>query len=154
HPMVCRAASEYPRTHHYRESFRTELHRPDPEDRPHLSQQGPRWCADPNDRPHLLHHGPRWRGMVHGMGGNKIGRVTTAGNITAEYPILTPNSVPSGIAAGPDGALWFTEESGAKIGRIPSAGAITEYPIPRPDSDPGAIAVGADGALWFTEQHA
>lgn len=30
----------------------------------------------------------------------------------------TPNSEPSGITAGPDGALWFTEFDGNKIGRV------------------------------------
>ena len=37
----------------------------------------------------------------------KIGRITTAGVIT-EFAIPTANGEPLGIAAGPDGALWFT----------------------------------------------
>src|SRR5438093_534991 len=32
------------------------------------------------------------------------------------------------IAAGPDGALWFTESLAGQIGRITANGAITEYP--------------------------
>jgi virginiamycin B lyase len=40
------------------------------------------------------------------------------GHVT-EFPLLSPHSYPSGIAAGPDGNLWFTEGSG-KIGRITS----------------------------------
>jgi streptogramin lyase len=43
-----------------------------------------------------------------------------------EFPIPTPNSQPLGITPGPDGALWFTENEGNKIGRITTAGAITE----------------------------
>ena len=39
---------------------------------------------------------------------NQIGRITTAGVIT-EFPIPTAGSGPAGIAAGPDGNLWFTE---------------------------------------------
>ena len=42
------------------------------------------------------------------VNGNKIGRITTSGTVT-EYPVPTPNSGLGGIAAGPDGALWFTE---------------------------------------------
>jgi hypothetical protein len=41
----------------------------------------------------------------------------TAGTFT-EYPIPTQFATPIGIAAGSDGALWFTEFQGNKIGRI------------------------------------
>jgi streptogramin lyase len=47
--------------------------------------------------------------------------------------------------------LWFTENSGNKIGRITTAGAITEYGIPTSASAPTGIAAGSDGTLWFTE---
>ena len=36
--------------------------------------------------------------------------------------------MPQLIAAGPDGALWFT--AGAYIGRITTPGVVTEYPVP------------------------
>jgi sugar lactone lactonase YvrE len=58
--------------------------------------------------------------------------------------------LPEGIAAGPDGALWFTEYSD-RIGRITTTGVITEYPVPTASSYPRGIAAGPDGALWFTE---
>jgi hypothetical protein len=54
------------------------------------------------------------------FGGDKIGRITTAGIIT-EYPVPTAKSEPIRIMAGPDGNLWFTEinsTDGNKIGRI------------------------------------
>ena len=38
-----------------------------------------------------------------------------------EYAIPTSTSTPTFIAAGPDGALWFSEESSGKIGRITTA---------------------------------
>ena len=66
-------------------------------------------------------------------------------------PTPTSGSFPEGIAAGPDGALWFTEESANNIGRSTVAGVITEYPIPTPGSSPAQITAGPDGALWFTE---
>jgi virginiamycin B lyase len=95
-------------------------------------------------------------------GANKIGRVTTSGAIT-EYPLPTdPNPAQCGqrcpldIAAGADAALWFTESQfsaggGNKIGRITTAGAVTEYVIPTRDALPVHIARGRDGSLWFTE---
>jgi virginiamycin B lyase len=82
---------------------------------------------------------------------DSIGRITTAGAIT-EYAVPTANSVPSSIAAGSDGALWFTENGGQKIGRITTAGAISEYPLPNANANPDGMAEGPDGAVWFIEQ--
>jgi virginiamycin B lyase len=70
-----------------------------------------------------------------------------------EYNIPTPGSNPRHIASGPDGALWFTEGDGNKIGRISATGTITEYAVPTSASFPESIASGADGALWFTESN-
>jgi virginiamycin B lyase len=57
---------------------------------------------------------------------------------------------PYGIAAGPDGALWFTNNHDNKsIGRISTAGKVTHYTDPS-ISDPKGIVAGPDGALWFT----
>ena len=78
-----------------------------------------------------------------------LGSAQTVG-VTA-YPVPTPNGGPAGITAGPDGALWFTERAGNRIGRITTPGAITEYPIPTAGARPFGITVGPDGALWFTE---
>jgi virginiamycin B lyase len=58
------------------------------------------------------------------------------------------------ITAGPDGALWFTEFSANKIGRIATSGTVTEYAVPTHQSSPAGIAAGPDGALWFTEHDA
>ena len=94
---------------------------------------------------------------------NKIGRITTDGEIT-EYAIpsgietqdlnyLTyTTSLPRGLVVGADNALWFTERLTHKIGRITADGEITEYPTPTLGSGPLGIALGSDSALWFTEQ--
>ena len=58
-------------------------------------------------------------------------------------------SGPSGIAAGPDGALWFTNYGNNSIGRITTAGLVTNYTDPS-IADPFGITAGPDGALWFT----
>ncbi len=99
---------------------------------------------------------------------NKIGRITPAGAVT-EFPISTappppppppgvtappvPSASPRGIAAGPDGNLWFTESDGDKIGRITPAGVVTEFPLPSAGSVLVGIAAGPDGNLWFTESN-
>ncbi len=47
-----------------------------------------------------------------------------------EFPIPNSSSYPTGIAAGPDGNLWFLQDSGY-IGMInPTNYAITEFPVP------------------------
>ena len=55
----------------------------------------------------------------------------------------------TGIPAGPDGALWFTNRSKNSIGRISTSGTITTYTDPG-ISSPHGITAGPDGALWFT----
>ncbi len=75
--------------------------------------------------------------------------VTIRGTIS-EFA-LAANSGPDAIATGPDGALWFTEETSNKIGRITPSGSITEFSLPAPNSGPGAITKGPDGNIWFTE---
>lgn len=80
-----------------------------------------------------------------------IVRITPQLAITS-YPLPNPNSIPERIVAGPDGALWFTESNGNRIGRISTSGAITEFTVPTHASAPTGIAAGADGNVWFTEK--
>jgi len=83
-----------------------------------------------------------------------------------EFPL--PAGSPSGITAGPDGALWFVTQTlhhnyfyydsqrfdtpyvTYKIGRITTAGTVTEFDTPVANGGPGSITAGPDGALWFT----
>lgn len=78
-----------------------------------------------------------------------IVRMTADGAMTT-YPLPDPDGEPIGITSGPDGALWFTNQLDDKIGRITTAGVITEYSLPG-GAGPQAITKGPDGALWFTE---
>jgi streptogramin lyase len=90
-------------------------------------------------------------------GKSPIGRISTNGAIT-EFPIPTHDTrsaEPGGIAAGPDGNLWFTAAdfglgTVSLIGRITPEGALTEFPL-NPLSAPCHITPGPDGNLWFTE---
>jgi YD repeat-containing protein len=67
-----------------------------------------------------------------------------------EYPTA---GVTQGITTGPEGNLWFTNISSRTVGKITTAGAVTEYgPLPA-ESDPEGIVTGADGNLWFTERY-
>lgn len=84
------------------------------------------------------------------FGSDEIGRLTTAGVVTSEFAVPGAGSGPTKIALGPDGALWFTEVSG-ELGRITTAGTISEVPIPAAGSQPDGIAARSDGTLWFAE---
>ena len=89
--------------------------------------------------------------MVHGERGIAIGRITPAGAITEFSTGLTPNGQPTGIAAGPDGNLWFTERRAHKIGRITPAGVVTLFSDGiSANGMPTSIAPTAD-ALWYTD---
>src|ERR1019366_9631434 len=67
-------------------------------------------------------------------GGTKsTGGSTTSGTrAIVEFVIPTTSTGPSAITAGPDGAMWFTQVNGSvnRIGRISTAGVITEFSIP------------------------
>jgi virginiamycin B lyase len=71
-----------------------------------------------------------------------------------EYTIPTASSMPEQIVAGPDGALWFTEQSSNKIGRITTSGQFTEFPVTTANAGLGGIVAAPDGNLWFTEGNA
>jgi virginiamycin B lyase len=84
-----------------------------------------------------------------------IFRVTTDGVFT-QYPVPLPGDgdPTQWIAAGPDGALWFTAAcnpcANAWIGRITTAGVITEFQTSSQYLLFGGIAAGPDGNVWFT----
>ena len=103
---------------------------------------------------------------------NKIGKITPAGVVTEYSEGITQSgyvlgydleynevwlpvfSSLWGIAAGPDGNMWFTAKSthpvsgpAGRIGKITPAGVVTEYSTP--GSNPVTIAAGSDGNMWF-----
>ena len=97
-----------------------------------------------------------------------LGNIAT-GQVITEYAVPTADTTPFGIAAGPDGNVWFAEVAystcagpsgpsrcpvGGLIARIDPHGAITEFPTtagsPPAASLPFDITAGPDGNLWFT----
>jgi streptogramin lyase len=81
--------------------------------------------------------------------------IASAQSITITEFALPRATFPYSITPGPDAALWFTESDcpanlvcSGKIGRITTAGAVTEYPLA---DGPNFITAGPDGALWYTE---
>jgi streptogramin lyase len=83
-----------------------------------------------------------------------IGRMTPTGTV-ATFSLPDASSLAAYLTVGPDGNLWFTEQPGPNLGRVNTAGTITEFPIPGSvsNTDPFAgaeyITAGSDGAMWF-----
>jgi uncharacterized repeat protein (TIGR01451 family) len=90
---------------------------------------------------------------------NAIGKLSAVDGSITEYPIepgvsLAPRALtPFGMAEGPDGNIWFTEQSANKIGRMTLSGAMSEFFIQHSNAQPEGIAAGPDGNLWFTEEN-
>jgi len=110
--------------------------------------------------PYIITAGPDGNLWFTEHEGNKIARITTVGVVTEfllptagcqATVLITPDCQATGIITGPDGNLWFAESNGNQIGRITTAGVITEFPIPTANSYPYGIAAGPDGNLWFVE---
>ncbi len=79
---------------------------------------------------------------------SEVAKVTPGGTIT-DYPTVTPDSSPLGIAEGSDGRMWYTEENPNRVVAIDSHGTQTEYPVPGQPGDARGPALGADGRIWF-----
>lgn len=76
---------------------------------------------------------------------SSIRRMSTDGTVTT---FTDPDiRFPTSIAAGPDGALWFTDTVTNAIGRITTAGSVSSFSKLGIDVD--HIIAGPDGAMWF-----
>ncbi len=71
---------------------------------------------------------------------------SAAGQTVMQFP--TNRFLSKGITTGPDGNLWFADNS--YIGRITPAGVITTFLTPTQVSWNTGITAGPDGNLWFT----
>jgi virginiamycin B lyase len=72
-----------------------------------------------------------------------LSAILSAQSLTfTDYPLSPLSGATSSITTGPDGALWFTETTPNKIGRVTVAGVVSEYDIPTPNSGLYGITAG------------
>jgi virginiamycin B lyase len=95
----------------------------------------------------------RWRPSLESLGSRCLLSAIT------EFPIPTDSSAPDGIAAGPDGNIWFTENSANQVGQIAPDGTIlAEIPVPTDASGPELMTPGPidtdPNSIWFSENSA
>jgi virginiamycin B lyase len=60
---------------------------------------------------------------------------------------------PAGIAASPDGTVWFTQETKGNLANITNAGVVTEAKVVK-GSGPAGITVDRNGRPWYTMRSA
>ena len=75
-----------------------------------------------------------------------VGRLVPATGEVTEFP--RTNVGPEGIAASPDGSVWFTQTTKGNIAQITDSGVITEGKVVK-SSEPFGITVAADGDPWY-----
>jgi virginiamycin B lyase len=82
--------------------------------------------------------------------------MAVTGTVT-EFNSPTDMSGPFGIAGGPDGNVWFTEKTKAKLGKVDLSGPtpkLTDFTVPG-GAAPYDIVTGPDDqSLWMTDQGA
>ena len=76
-----------------------------------------------------------------------VGRLNPSNNSVTLFPVT--NTGPAGIAASPDGTVWFTQETKGNVANITNAGVITEGKVVK-GSGPFGITVAANGDPWYT----
>lgn len=70
-----------------------------------------------------------------------------------EYPVRQASQIPTAIATGPDGSVWFSIDLGDTIGRLRD-GQIDLVPIGVKAIEPVGLGVAPDGSAWFTDNAA
>jgi virginiamycin B lyase len=107
--------------------------------------------------PYGITHGPDGRLWFAERSNEKIGAITTDGQVI-EYPLPDPFTVILGsITLGPDGKLWFGQASRGILGKITTVGKIATsgspyriYKLPS-GADPDGVTAGPDGNIWVAE---
>jgi len=108
--------------------------------------------TDSNEMPQGVAPGPdgsMW--FTQGCGGLAV---LDAHGKVSQYVIDGIPAESPAIVRAPDGALWFSEDGTARIGRIDSSGSLTIYNglmyEQKYNDLPYAVTVGRDGNLWWT----
>jgi virginiamycin B lyase len=65
--------------------------------------------------------------------------------------VPTPGAGLAGIAAGPDGSVWFAEQTTGNVGRVAPGGTISEIALGA-SSGPTGLTIGPDSNVWVTLQ--
>jgi virginiamycin B lyase len=79
--------------------------------------------------------------------GNQLLRISAAGTVeTLEIP--RPGAVPTDIATGSDGSVWYIQFRANRIGRWRS-GKFEDFEVTEENAGLSGLAVASDGSVWF-----
>jgi virginiamycin B lyase len=67
-----------------------------------------------------------------------------------EFPLTAAGGKPTELTVAPDGAVWFTDNGHAAVGRLAVDGTVRMFPLTL-SRQPAGIAVGPGGDVWFTQ---
>ncbi len=67
-----------------------------------------------------------------------------------EYPMLVSTDIPTTVAAGPDGSIWFTIDFGDGVGLVRD-GKLRRVPKAGRNVEPIGLGVDSSGAAWLTD---
>ncbi|MCI0546622.1 MAG: hypothetical protein L0027_05000 [Candidatus Rokubacteria bacterium] len=67
-----------------------------------------------------------------------------------EFKMLSPTDIPVGIAAAPDGTVWFTIEFSDAIGRV-RGGVVEKLRKGSENMEPLGLAIDGEGHAWYTD---
>lgn len=81
------------------------------------------------------------------QGGNQLVRISAGGTVDS-LEVPRPGTLPTDIAAGADGSVWFIEFRANRIGRWRD-GKFDEFEIAKESVGLSGLAVAPDGAVWF-----
>ena len=100
------------------------------------------------------HHGSIVMGATLVVLASLLGAVSGPASATAPtwFDLPTGDSLPQGIAAGPDGMNWVASRGAAEIARVAPGGSMSPIDLEF-GVDPYDIVRGPDGAMWFTEHN-
>jgi streptogramin lyase len=76
-----------------------------------------------------------------------VGRLNPSDNAVTLFPVT--GTGPEGIAASPDGSVWFAQETADNVARITNAGVITVGKTVK-GSGPFEVTVAPNGDPWYT----
>ena len=77
-----------------------------------------------------------------------VGRLDPASGSVTLF-VLTSDPGPQGIAASPNGTVWFTQETKGNIANITNAGVLTESKVVK-GGGPSGVTVDGNAQPWYT----
>ena len=82
-----------------------------------------------------------------------VGVMNTSGKLLATHPVSF-TSLPEGIVAGTDGALWLAQFYPNGVARVTTKGVVSQVALTVTNAGPNSLTVGSDGKLWVVDFNA